>query len=75
MMAAVNLTLSLPAEPNIDRWLADKPVGAFIEQLQPPQPLLFETAAIKPLTEQWIRMRLLMYSLWMMQKPKNSIIG
>lgn len=55
MMAAVNLTLSLPAEPNIDRWLADKPVGAFIEQLQPLQPLLFETAAIKPLTEQWIR--------------------
>ena len=51
----MSLQLSLPADPDIERWLADKRVEKFREYMTPLKSLLFETAAIKPLAEQWVR--------------------
>lgn len=51
----MSLKLSLPADPDIERWLADKAVEEFREYMTPLKSLLFETAAIKPLAEQWVR--------------------
>ena len=62
-MAAVSLKLSLPVEPDINRWLADKPVSEFIDQLKPLQPLLFETAAIKLLVEYWVKNEIVKISI------------
>ena len=51
----MGLNLTLPVEPDINTWLTGKPVDELIEQLLPLNSLLFETATIKPIVEQWIR--------------------
>ena len=51
----MSLNLALPTDPDIEGWLADKAVEELREHMAPLKSLLFETAAIKLLAEQWVR--------------------